>query len=501
MKSFFKVFITLLIAVIIAFVAGLFISKYIVLDKNIFKYKNVQGSEEKPYIDATDSQSMNGEQTRFVSTESYSHIFNLTKDGVVHIITEQEEAIDFFDTPFREFFEQIPSLPKTQKRQGSGSGFIIDDKWNIVTNNHVVDNATKIEVRIHNGEWYDAEIVGSDPLTDLAIIQILNISEEVDVKPLALGDSDSIYVGDKVFAIGNPLGLDWSFTAGVISAKGRGLGNTPYEAYIQTDASINPGNSGGPLLDNRGVVIGINTAIIRNSDGLGFAIPVNTLKDSVEDLLNDAAAHGWLGVMLQPLSDEIKEALGLDSEIEGVLVGSVIPDNPGDKAGLRDGDIIYQVDDTKINSSQMFINYIGNKKPNDKVKLYYYRDKKKGSTTATLSQRGINGELSEGGEEETPEETLDDSSAGASDIIVTDISSNNKKALNIRTGVVISRISNDNAINQGIREGFIVLSINNRPVRDAKHFYELYNSFKSGDAIVFQALIPSERKVYISFRK
>lgn len=248
-------------------------------------------------------------------------------------------------SPLYEFFKRFGGLeempmPGPRQREGEGSGFIIDAEGHIVTNNHVVDGATRIEVTLNDGEQYEAMVIGRDAKTDLALLKI----DTRDPLPhVAFGDSSGARVGDWVLAVGNPFGLGGSVNAGIISARGRDINSGPYDDYIQIDAPINRGNSGGPLFDARGVVIGVNTAIFSPSGGnigIGFAIPAETAAEIVADLKTKGRVdRGWLGVQIQPVTEEIAASLGL-SETRGVLVADVLPGTPAEAAGVSSGDII-----------------------------------------------------------------------------------------------------------------------------------------------------------------
>ena len=224
------------------------------------------------------------------------------------------------------------------KQQSLGSGFIIDKGGFIITNNHVVENAEDIRVKLADGREFTAKVIGRDAKTDLALIKITSIFENLPV--LALGDSDNIRVGDWVLAVGNPFGLGQTVTQGIISATGRVIGSGPYDDFLQTDAPINPGNSGGPLVNMKGEVIGINTAIIPGGQGLGFAIPSNMAKTVTEQLRTKGkVVRGWLGVAIQTVTPEIAKSFAM-KEAQGALVSEVTPGGPADKGGIRQGDII-----------------------------------------------------------------------------------------------------------------------------------------------------------------
>ena len=247
------------------------------------------------------------------------------------------------DPFFRDFFDRFfEGMPRQHRQTSLGSGVIIDKSGLILTNNHVIKDADEITVKFANKQEATGKIVGTDPRTDLAVIRV---STKEDLPVVALGNSDTLHVGQWAVAIGNPFGLDHTLTVGVISATGRSeVGIAAYENFIQTDASINPGNSGGPLLNVRGEVIGINTAIVASGQGIGFAIPVNMARKVMEDLVKRGkVTRGWLGVGIQPLTPELAKSFALTAD-EGILVNQVMPKSPAEAAGLKTGDLILGVD-------------------------------------------------------------------------------------------------------------------------------------------------------------
>ena len=255
---------------------------------------------------------------------------------------------------FRRFFGDIPE--KDFKQKSLGSGFIISGDGYIFTNNHVVEKADKIRVKLANGREYDAVIKGQDANTDIALIKINPLKNDLPV--VIFGDSDKMRVGEWVFAIGNPFGLEQTVTAGIVSAKGRVIGSGPYDNFIQTDASINPGNSGGPLFNLSGEVIGINTAIVAQGHGIGFAIPINTAREMFEQLKTKGkVTRGWLGVTVQEVTPEISENLKL-SERRGALVGDVLKGEPAEKAGIKTGDILIEIDGKKIRDTHELLRIV-----------------------------------------------------------------------------------------------------------------------------------------------
>lgn len=238
------------------------------------------------------------------------------------------------------FRDMIPQVPGGQARQGVGSGFVISGDGQVVTNHHVVEGAESVTVKMADGRAFEATIIGSDPLTDIALLQV---ETDETLPAIAFGASGKMRAGDEVVAVGNPFGLGGTVTAGIISAKSRNINAGPYDDFIQTDAAINRGNSGGPLFNNDGEVIGVNTAIFSpdgGSVGIGFAVPSDLVQTVVADLQDDGViTRGWLGVQIRPMSDEVATVLGYDSP-RGAVIEAVSEDSPADKGGLKKGDII-----------------------------------------------------------------------------------------------------------------------------------------------------------------
>ncbi len=272
---------------------------------------------------------------------------------------------------FKRFFKDMPQRPDHFWQRGSGSGVIIRDDGYIVTNHHVIEGAEAVTVTLADQSEYEAQIVGRDPKTDLAVLRI----EPKAALPVAhLGDSESLHVGDWVLAIGNPFGLSHTVTSGIVSAKGRVIGAGPYDDFIQTDASINPGNSGGPLFNMQGEVIGINTAILPHGQGIGFAIPVNTAKPLIPQLVSKGAVtRGYLGVNIQTLTPELATALKLQ-ERQGALVSAVMPHSPADQAGVRRGDIILRFNGERVEDSRDLAAMAAATPVGDEVKVLVLRE-------------------------------------------------------------------------------------------------------------------------------
>lgn len=320
----------------------------------------------------------------FSVPESFSSLAELTSPAVVNIRTVKTikgggRVFRHFnrgpfdqDDPMQDFFDRFfgGEQHREFKQRSLGSGFIIDKEGYIVTNNHVVENSDNIKVILKDEKEFDAEIIGRDVSTDIALIKIKVARNLPFVK---LGDSDMLKVGQWVVAIGSPFGLEHTVTAGIVSAKGRVIGSGPYDDFIQTDASINPGNSGGPLINMNGEVIGINTAIVASGQGIGFAIPINLAKGIVSQLQNNGeVTRGWLGVGIQNLTGELAEYYGIKNG-KGVLVTEVFPGDPADQAGIRPKDIILEVNGNKVETSRDLTGMIADTRVGDTVAVKVLR--------------------------------------------------------------------------------------------------------------------------------
>lgn len=266
-----------------------------------------------------------------------------------------------------------PGMPGAQVRQGVGSGFIISEDGLIVTNNHVVKDAQSVTVKLSDGTRLDATIVGTDPLTDIAL---LKVDSDRPLPVVEFGSSSEMRVGDEVIAMGNPFGLGGTVTAGIVSAKGRDIRSGPYDNYIQTDAAINRGNSGGPLFNTEGKVIGVNTAILSpdgGSVGIGFAVPSDMVKKVVADLEDDGRIdRGWLGVQIRPMSEEVAAVLGFEKGT-GAVIDSVMPDSPAKKAGLKPGDVVLKFGDTEISELRDLTRAVAASAPGSRQKIEILR--------------------------------------------------------------------------------------------------------------------------------
>lgn len=414
--------------------------------------------------------------------------------AVVHIKTEYEQSGRSGGDPFQDMFEEFFGAPRGRQRQAqparaSGSGVIISNDGYIVTNNHVVEGADKITVELTNKKVYDAKIIGRDPNTDLALIKV----NATNLPIVKLGNSDNVNIGEWVLAVGYPLGLQSTVTAGIVSAKGRAIGiladqqrqelyqqwqqngadpnNIPassaVESFIQTDAVINKGNSGGALVNANGELIGINAAIMSQSGyyaGYGFAIPVNLVKKIADDFVKyGSVKRGYVGVTFQELNTEVAKELGV-AEINGLYINSVVPNGGGAAAGLKKGDIITKIDGNVIYSSPDLQERVARLRPGDKVKLTYKRDGKEKEVVVTLKGDDSIKSDKEGknGSNRSTAELYNKLGAG-----FIPANAQLKKKFNISSGVVVSEVRRDGLFAEyNVPKGFIITAINGKPVNN-----------------------------------
>jgi serine protease Do len=382
--------------------------------------------------------------------------------------------------PLRDFFDRFfrDQIPKDFRQRSLGSGFIIDKDGFILTNNHVVEKTDEIKVRLADDREFTAKIVGRDPKTDLALIRI---QPDRPLTPLTLGDSDKLEVGDWVVAIGNPFSLGHTVTSGIVSAKYRQIGAGSYENFIQTDASINPGNSGGPLLNTAGEVIGINTAIFSQSGGsigIGFAIPVNMAKDLLPQLKNGKVVRGWLGVMIQKITPDLKSKLKLSDEI-GALVADITAEGPADKAGIERGDVIVSFDGKEI--KQMHdLPYIVASTPIGKTVTVGLIRKGQTKTVKVKIERL---------KEEDDSKTVTEAKPNLG-MTVEEITPELARhfGLSETSGLVVVQVEGGTAAAEaGMRPGDLILEVDQVKVKDLSQFSRKIETYKAGDTILFLA--------------
>ena len=368
-------------------------------------------------------------------------------------------------SPFEDMFKEF-GVPKERKSAALGSGFIIDESGIVVTNNHVIQDAEDIIIRVNGDKEFKAEVVGADPLSDIAVLKLQTKEKFIPVK---FGDSDKARIGDWVIAIGNPFGLGGTVTSGIISARNRSIGLSRYEDFIQTDASINSGNSGGPLFDMNGDVIGINTAILgRNgSIGIGFSIPSNNAKLVINQLIEfGETKRGWLGVRIQDVTKEIAEIENLD-EPRGALVASVAQNSPSDKAGVKAGDIILEFNGQKIQEMKELPIIVAKTEVGKKVSVKIWRNKKEINIVITLGRLETSEEFKISETEKPIEEKLiEDLKITVRKITSEDIKSRNLP--NQTSGLVITKIANDSPLANSIEVNSIILEAQKKKIRSVK---------------------------------
>ncbi|MFH1887404.1 MAG: Do family serine endopeptidase [Pseudomonadota bacterium] len=365
--------------------------------------------------------------------------------------------------PFRDFFDRFfgDQSPREFRSRSLGSGFIMDPEGFIVTNNHVVEGADSISVKLNNGKEYEAEVVGRDGKTDLALIRV---HADEKLPHLSLGDSDALAVGQWVVAIGSPFGLEHTVTAGIVSAKGRVIGAGPYDDFIQTDASINPGNSGGPLLDLSGKVVGINTAIVAQGQGIGFAIPVNLAADILRQLKESGeVTRGWLGVAIQDVNQEIAEYYGAPGD-KGALVSKVFPGDPADKAGLKPMDIILSVNGEKVETGRDLSRIIAGIAVGEKAAISVFREGKRETVTVVIARRDDEA-LSARVQEDEANGPAAESLFG---MALTPLSPEKAQSLGVTDseGLLVTEVEPDSKADRaGVSRGDVIVEANRQPVR------------------------------------
>jgi len=399
--------------------------------------------------------------------------------------------------PFEDFFEKFfEGMPKEQIQRSLGSGFIINNEGDILTNYHVVSQADEIEVKLADGRKFKAKVIGKDEKTDIALLKIKGAG---DLPYVALGDSGQLRPGDWVMAIGNPFGLEHTVTVGVVSALGRVLGGGPYAKFIQTDASINPGNSGGPLFNIKGEVVGINTMMYAAGQGIGFAIPVNLAKDMLPQLASKGTVtRGWLGVAIQNITPELAKSFNLKEE-KGALIAEVYPDSPAAKAGVMRGDVVLSLNGKPIEDPYGLSIAVGNAQPGTEAEMKVLRGGKEISLKVKLGKQ----EGEKMAEAEEKEEPGAPSKADVLGLVVKPISPEDAQDLDVPggfRGVVVTRVEpGSSAEGTDIRSGDIILEVNNGKVGSLSEYHDAVKQVKKGDIV--RLLVKRGRaSIYVAFR-
>lgn len=417
-----------------------------------------------------------------------------TIHAVVHVTTRFTTAQTYFD-PFQGMFGNGGLQTVPQEQQASGSGVIISRDGYIVTNYHVVEQAEEIAVTLNDKRTYDAQLIGTDPNTDLAV---LKIDDEQNFPYVAFGNSDDVNIGEWVLAVGNPFNLTSTVTAGIVSAKarniniiaGNGSGPGAVESFIQTDAAVNPGNSGGALVNTQGELIGINTAIASQSGtftGYSFAIPVNLVQKIVNDLIEfGMVQRGYLGVNIQDVDADIAKKYDL-ARIAGAFVSGIIEGGAADDAELRAGDVITAIDNIKVNNVAELQEQINRHRPGEKVTVSYVRDGNQEETVATLKNKNNTTELLN--KEEVKNSEVEAHGATFAPVDVLEL-----KRLGIKSGVEISKLEAGKLRNSGIKEGFVITYVDKTPITTPEQLKELLETKKGG--ILIEGVYANGQRAY-----
>lgn len=407
--------------------------------------------------------------------------------AVVHIKTVTKGEYYSTSPIYEWFFGNRGYQYETPPQQGAGSGVIIKEDGYIVTNNHVIDDADEITVILNDKREFKAKLVGTDPSTDIAVVKI----DEENLPTLRYGNSDELKLGQWVLAVGNPFNLTSTVTAGIVSAKSRNIGINPdqlsVEAFIQTDAAVNPGNSGGALVDMKGLLIGINTAIASRTgsySGYSFAVPVSIVKKVVADIMEfGAVQRALLGVRIGDVTAEIAQEFNLD-KIEGIMIGEVNEGGAKD-AGIERGDVIISIDGVKVNSSAELQEQVGKHRPGDVVEVIVKRDNKKKQFNVTLRNKH--------GDTEIVKKEGDDVFGANLEVI----SEKDKQRLRIRNGLKVKDLDDGKFKDAGIKKGFIITDVNKRPVYEQKDLKSIINNATGG--ILIEGIYPDGELAYYVF--
>ncbi|WP_235042087.1 DegQ family serine endoprotease [Vreelandella profundi] len=448
-----------------------------------------------------------GQAANAQSLPDFTELVEAAAPGVVNISTSRtiqrsnapgSEGLGGQEVPeiFRHFFgDNLPSPPdggqgRSEERQSLGSGFVISDDGYVMTNAHVVQDADEILVRLNDRRELNAELIGSDPQTDVALLKI----DANDLPTLSMGDSDELKVGEWVAAIGSPFGFDHSVTAGIVSAINRTLPSDAYVPFIQTDVAINPGNSGGPLFNLTGEVVGINSQIFTRSGGfmgVSFAIPINVAMDVVDQLReNGRVDRGWLGVMIQPVSRDLAESFGMENAI-GALIADLDPEGPAAQGGLQAGDVIIQVNGEEVERSSSLPRLIGRGEPGSEIALTLIRDGEEISQSVELGS--------------WPDMEEQSDQAGSNNqvrlgVTVAEVGEEAREQLSIPGGVEVRQVEPDSvAADAGIRPGDVLVSVDHRSVSSSDELMKIVEELPSDRAIPIR-LFREGRSLFVALR-
>ena len=426
------------------------------------------------------------------TTPAWSEIALAAKPAVVNLTTNagRERAVargpempvpDELQREFRDFFRRFEGPSTVPPMQGRGSGFIIHKDGYILTNNHVIDGAKEVSVKLSDGRSFTAKVVGQDAKTDIALLKIDGAG---NLPVLPLGDSDALQSGEPVMAIGNPFGLEQTVTTGIVSATGRVIGGGPYDDFIQTDASINPGNSGGPLINAKGEAVGLNTAIFSRtggSIGIGFAVPINMAKFVAPQLAEHGKVErGRLGVTIQPLSPELAKSFGLAQQ-DGALVSSVAEGSPAAQVGVRPGDVVVEYDGHKVGRTTDLSRMVAATPAGKQVTMKVMRDGKQMTLSPTIAR------LTEKGDEAVASATTEGDTRGRLGVVVEPLTPETARGLGTseKQGLVVKSVQDGSPADQaGIRSGDVITEVNRQPVRSAEDLRRLVEQHKAGTSML-----------------
>jgi serine protease Do len=433
-----------------------------------------------------------------LTTGTFAKVAEAIKPAVINIntVAKNSGGAGPGRTPFEEFFGEeffrrfFGEAPERMPQRSLGSGVIVDPSGIALTNAHVVENATNIEVVTLDGSKHKAKLIGLDKKTDLAVLKLDD--GKVTFPYARLGDSDKMQVGDWVIAVGSPFGLHATVTAGIISAKARQIGQGPFDDFLQTDAAINPGNSGGPLVNMQGEVIGINTAIVAGGSGIGFAIPSSMARKIYTELqAKGRVTRGWLGVSIQPLTPELAKSFGVKDN-KGVLLSEVMSDSPAAKAGLQSGDILIEFQGKRMEGPADLQRAVGLTSPGTSAKVRVWRDQ---------GEKTLEVQIGEAPDEQREARTPSQRGKSALGLEVRPITPEIARQLNLRStdGVVVARVEDGSAAEDaGIQRGDVIREINRQKVRAMSDFDRLTKDAKEGDRLTV-LLQRGPMSLYVAF--
>lgn len=441
--------------------------------------------------DSSDTPMVQARYSAPLAVNDFSEAAEMTVNSVAHVNVAVERKVQYMN-PFDQFFFGAPQQ-RSQIVQGSGSGVILSSDGYIVTNNHVIDGAKSITIRLNDNRSLDATLIGADPTTDLALLKV----DANDLQPIALGNSDNVRLGEWVLAVGNPFNLTSTVTAGIISAKGRNINiindRSAIESFIQTDAAVNPGNSGGALVNTRGELIGINTAISTQTgsfEGYSFAVPVNIMRKVVEDLEKfRTVQRAFLGVNIADLTPEFVREQNLKIN-SGVYVTGVVERGAAKDAGIAIGDIITKVDGIVVTRTNELIEQIGRKRPGDKVKISIVRnDNERVFDVVLKNQQGTTDLMKK-------EDLLSISYLGAN---IEPITKEERQKFGLRAGVKVTDPGKGNLAKAGVPKGFIIVKVNNVFISSKDELKDVLGNLNPGDGVLIHGVHPNGKPDYFAF--